>query len=158
MKILRWVDRLRRGGGRLADQVFVDGAAVQQYLHFSQPLRPIACSDQTDMRIVHPAVPILVIKKGDAGDREITLPLGEFLKGPAPMLRPERQVQFGNNLVRLAHCRQWPREEFAGTYGPSSCSTDEGDLGIAQVTAIPGSSAAGSAWARLPPTVPRLRI
>ena len=37
----------------------------------------------------------------------------------------------GSNLVRLAHCRQRPREEFAGTYGPSSCSTDEGDLGIA---------------------------
>ena len=27
-----------------------------------------------------------------------------------------------------------------------------------QVTATPGNSAAGSAWARLPPTVPRLRI
>jgi len=88
------------------------------------PITPM-CTSRT------PAVPILVIKKGDAGEREITLSLGEFLKGPAPMLRPERQVQFGNNLVRLAHCRQWPREEFAGTYGPSSCSTDEGDLGIA---------------------------
>jgi len=46
---------MRRGGGRLADQVFVDGAAVQQYLHFSQPLRLIACADHTYMRIAHPA-------------------------------------------------------------------------------------------------------
>ena len=70
MKILRWVDRLR-GGGRLADQVFVDGAAVQQCLDLRLPLRPIACADHTYMRIAHPAVPILVIKKGDAGEREI---------------------------------------------------------------------------------------
>src|ERR1700752_466300 len=118
MQILRWVDGSCRCDGRLADQVSVDGAAVQQYLHFSQPLRPIACADHTDMRIAHPAVPIFVVKKGDTGDREITLPLGEFTKGPAPMPRPERQVQFGNDLVRLAHCRQWPGEEFAGTYGP----------------------------------------
>jgi hypothetical protein len=69
---------LCRGGARLADQVFVEGAAVQQYLHFSQPRRPIACADHTDIRIAHPAVPIPVIKKGDAGEREITLPLGEF--------------------------------------------------------------------------------
>ena len=131
MQILRWVDGLCRRGGRLADQVSVDGVAIQQCLYLSQPLRPITCADHTYMRIAHPAVPILVIKKGDAGDRKITLPLGEFLKGPAPMLRPERQVQFGNDLVRLAHCRQWPREEFAGRYGPSSRCTDEGDLGIA---------------------------
>ena len=65
MQILRWVDRLRRGGGRLADQIFVDRVAVQQCLYLPQPLGPIACADYTDMRIAHPAVPILVIKKGD---------------------------------------------------------------------------------------------
>jgi hypothetical protein len=113
-------------GGRLADQVSVDGVAIQQCLYLSQPLRPIACADHTDMRIAHPAVPIPVIKKGDAGEREITLPLGEFLKGPAPIRRPERQVQLGKDFVRSAHCRQWPREEFAGTYGPSSLQPRRG--------------------------------
>jgi hypothetical protein len=55
----------------------------------------------------------------------------EFLKSPAPIPGPERQVQLGNDLACLAHRRQRAREEFAGTYGPSSRSTDEGDLGIA---------------------------
>ena len=87
MQILRRVDRLRRGCRRLADQVFVDGAAVQQCLHFSQPLRPIASADHTDMGVAHPAGLILVIKQGDAGKREIALPLSEFLKGPAPIRR-----------------------------------------------------------------------
>ena len=32
------------------------------------------------------------------------------------------------------------------------------EISVSQVTAMPGISAAGSAWARLPPTVPRLRI
>jgi hypothetical protein len=31
-------------------------------------------------------------------------------------------------------------------------------ISASQATAIPGISAAGSAWATLPPTVPRLRI
>ena len=75
--------------------------------------------------------PILVIKQGDAGEREIALPLGEFLKGPAPIPGPERQVQLGNDLVRLAHRRQWPGEEFAGAYRSRSGRADEGDLGIA---------------------------
>src|ERR1700730_17931233 len=149
MKILRWVDRLRRSGGRLTDQVFVDGVAVQRCLHLRQSVRPIACTDHTYMHIAHPAVPILVIKKGDAGEREITLPLGEFLKGPAPIRRPERQVQLGKDFVRSAHCRQWPREEFAGTYGPSSRGTDEGDLGIAGLLAsIPPSCIQGGSRKR----------
>src|ERR1700679_3130696 len=89
MHILRWVDRSRRNGSRVADQGIVDRVAVKQRLHRRQPLRPIASADDTDMRIAHLAVGILVVKEGDAGEREIALPLGEFLKGPAAFPKPE---------------------------------------------------------------------
>jgi hypothetical protein len=83
------------------------------------------------MRIAHPAVPIPVIKKGDAGEREITLPLGEFLKGPAPIRRPERQVQLGKDFVRSAHVDNGPVKNSPARMVRAPCNPDEGNLGIA---------------------------
>ena len=48
-------------------------------------MRSLARPDHADMRIAHPAVPILVIKEGDTGKREIALPLSEFAESPAPI-------------------------------------------------------------------------
>src|SRR5579863_10593070 len=94
-------------------------------------MRTIASADHADMGVAYPAALILVIKEGDAGEREIALPLREFAEGPAPILGPERQVQLGNDFVRLAQCRQRAREEFAGPYRPSSGGADQGDLSLA---------------------------
>src|ERR1700730_18994975 len=83
------------------------------------------------MGVMNSAALILVIKEGDAGEREVTLPLGEFLKAPAAIHGPERQVQLGNDLRGLSHRRQRPREEFTSAYRPRSGRADEGDLGLA---------------------------
>jgi hypothetical protein len=102
-------------------------------------------------------MPVLVIKQEDAGEGEIALTPGIFSQGPAPAARPFRQVQLGDDLVRRRSVDSGPvKKSRARTVrdpaGPRRV------ISPSQVTAMPGNSAAGSAWARLPPTVPRLRI
>jgi len=97
-------------------------------------------------------MPVLVIKQEDAGEGEIALTPGIFSQGPAPAARPFRQVQLGDDLVRR-------RSVDSGPVKKSRARTVRDPAGPRRVvTAMPGNSAAGSAWARLPPTVPRLRI
>ena len=147
VQIVRRVDLFRGRRRRLPDQTIVDGVAVQQRLHPCQPMRARGGADHSDMRVARRPLPIFVIKQEDAGEGEITLTPGIFSEGPAPAARPFRQMQLGDDLVRPAQRRQG-----RDPAGPTRV------ISPSQVTATPGNSAAGSAWARLPPTVPRLRI
>jgi hypothetical protein len=109
------------------------------------------------MRVAQRPLPVLVIKQEDAGEGEITFTPGVFLEGPAPPACPFRQLLLGDDLVRLTKRRQRPGEN-----SPARTRRDPAGpkrvISLSQVTVTPGNSAAGSAWARLPPTVTRLRI
>ena len=132
MQVVRRVDFVRRGRCGPTDQIVIDGVTVQQRLHLGQPVRPMACADHPNMGVVDSARLILIVKKENAGKGEIALTPGEFTESPAPSLQPIRQMQLGDDLVRLAHRRQGAREEFAG--GDRTCSggTGEGNLSIAR--------------------------
>jgi len=124
---------------------------------WAQSMRARAGADHSEMRIAQRSLPVLVIKQEDAGEGEIALTPGIFSQGPAPAARPFRQVQLGDDLVRRRSVDSGPvKKSRARTVrdpaGPRRV------ISPSQVTAMPGNSAAGSAWARLPPTVPRLRI
>src|ERR1700730_5686778 len=82
------------------------------------------------MGVADASTPVLVVKQGGAGEREIALPPREFLEGPAPVPWPWRQMQLGYDLVRSARRRHWAGEEFAGAQRLSSGRPDEGDLRI----------------------------
>src|SRR5438094_222858 len=83
------------------------------------------------MCVPDPAVLILVVKQGDARQREVALPLSEFQEGPVPVLGPERQVELGNDLVPLPHRGQRAGEKLPGADRARSGSTDQSDLGLA---------------------------
>jgi len=156
VQIARRVDLFRGRRRRLPDQAIVDGVAVQQRLHPCQPMRARGGADHSDMRVARRPLPIFVIKQEDAGEGEITLTPGIFSEGPAPAARPW-QMQLGDDLVRPAQRRQGPVKKSPARIGRDPAGPTR-VISPSQVTATPGNSAAGSAWARLPPTVPRLRI
>src|SRR5262249_21648614 len=96
-----------------------------------QPMRTWAGADHSDMRIDQRPLPVLVKKQEDAGEREIALAPGIFSEGPAPAIRPFRQVQFGDDLLPPAERCQRPGEKIAGTYGARTGLADEGDFALA---------------------------
>ena len=98
-----------------------------------------------------------VIESRNSSKSEVTATASKFLKAPPPRLRPGWKVDLRDQFVRRQHGGEWAEEQYAaGTNrlpdGPTSISSPS------QATAMPGISAASSACARLPPTVPRLRI
>ena len=116
VQIVRRVDLFCGRGRRLPDQTIVDGVAVQQRLHPGQPFRARAGADHSDTRIARRPLPVLVVKQEDAGEGEIALTPAIFSEGPAPAAWPFRQVQLGDDLVRLAERRQRPGKKIAGAY------------------------------------------
>jgi hypothetical protein len=82
-------------------------------------MRARAGADHSDMRIARRPLPVLVVKQEDAGEGEIALTPGVFSEGPAPAAWPFRQVQLGDDLVRLTERRQRPGEKIAGAYARS---------------------------------------
>ena len=52
MQIVRRIDSSAAVEAARADQIVIDDATVQQFLHFSQPMRPMACADHPDMGVV----------------------------------------------------------------------------------------------------------
>jgi len=90
-----------------------------------------AGADHSDMSIAQRPLPVLVIKHEDAGEGEIALTPAIFSEGPAPVAWPFRQVQLGDDLVRLAECRQRPGEKIAGAYRARSGRAEEGDFPFA---------------------------
>src|SRR5437762_1746893 len=87
-----------------------------------------AGADHSDVRIAQRPLPVLVVKQEDAGEGEIALTPGIFLEGPAPAARPFRQVQLGDDLVRLAERRQRPGQKIGGAYRARSGRAEEGDF------------------------------
>src|SRR5436190_22393511 len=94
-------------------------------------MRARAGADYSDMGIAQRALPVLVIKQEDAGEGEIAVTPGIFSERPAPAARPFRQTQLGDDLVRLAECRQRPGEKIAGAYRARSSLTEECDFALA---------------------------
>src|SRR5207248_9206183 len=101
MQIVRRIDFVRRGRGGPADQIVIDDATVHQRFYLGQPMRPITGADHPDMGIADVAVLTFVIKKGNAGESEVTLAAREFSETPTPIPRPRRQVQLRDDLVGL---------------------------------------------------------
>jgi len=155
MQIIGRIDCSRRRLRRPADQTIVDDLTIQHALRRKNPMRSIAGADHPDMGIANDAPPVLVIEQENPGDREIAFATGEFAKGPAPVRGPMRQIEFGDDFVRPAQRGPVKKSSARTTRDPAGPTSV---ICASQVTATPGSSAAGSAWARLPPTVPRLRI
>src|SRR6516225_9001136 len=88
---------------------------------------------------------------------KIAAPAGELPEAVTALPWPGRETDLGDNLIGQKGVTSAPRKK-SGAAIERGPALPRATISASQVTAMPGSSAAGSACARLPPTVPRLRI
>jgi len=132
--------RIDGGGGGslgLGDDRRVNGSSVEDAFHRGEAQRPVGDADDADMGVAGLAVLFLVVEN----------------RGPAGQggRRISTMISSGVSAVVSA---PWKKSAAWITCAPNVPTTA---ISASQVSAIPGISAAGSACARLPPTVPRLR-
>ena len=88
-----------------------------------------------------------VVEQRNAGQGKIAAPAGKFLERPATTGSPRRQPHFDDQLVRLERRRERAGKEISSLDDARPCLPVTTIL-ASQVMAMPGISAAGSAWAR----------
>src|SRR5262249_43253089 len=152
------------GGGSLdfGDGRRVDGSSVEDVFHGGQTQRPVRHADDADMGVARLAALVLVVEKRPRRHCAIAAAAGGIPKSPTPAPPPGRPAgQAGRRIstmissgVSAVVSAPWKKSAAWITRAPDFPTTA---ISASQVNAIPGISAAGSACARLPPTVPRLR-
>ena len=158
MDVVGRLDALRRRLLGARDRRLVDHVAVEHGLDSGSRSGRSATPITPTWALRRLAGRIGVVEHRGAGQGEIAAPPREFLKAEAPPLGPRRQAHLDDDLVRLERRRQRAEEEIGGADRRAFRPEPATEISASQVTAMPGISAAGSACARLPPTVPRLRI
>ena len=83
---------------------------------------------------------------------------GDLVEGPAGPGRTHRDPNLDEELVVVEGGREMPEEELVGRTGSVRAVTFLTTISAPVIVATAGSSAEASAWAMLPPIVPRLRI
>src|SRR5262249_111335 len=71
-----------------------------------QPHRRTAHADRADPWIDGLSLCVHVIEQGDASEREIALPSGEFFECPASVSFPGRQANADKEFIQIQSCRQ----------------------------------------------------
>lgn len=95
--------------------------------------------------------------RGDANDREIAVPARQLFEAAAGSLGQARNAHAGEDLVGLERCGEDGLKKSPAEIARSPAGL-VATIVASSATATQGSSETGSPWARLPPTVPRLRI
>ncbi len=145
-------DRPRRARRRRSDAPASSASAASARIG----CRPEA--DEADGAAPDPVVVVELDADGGAGDREVAVAAGELLDGEAAPPAPDRERHADEELVGSdGRCSTGRRRSRA----PRSCGgprREATSMSASSASATAGYSAAGSAWAIDPPSVPRLRI
>ena len=118
---------------------------------------PVADAQIDQPRLAAPAGLVERHQGGDAYLGVVAMAAGDLQEGPAGAGGRRRDGGLDQHLVRLQRGGEQAGEEVGGGH-PALAGGALRRKRARRATATAGSSAAGSAWARLPPSVPRLRI
>src|SRR5262249_12765367 len=167
--------RIDSGGGGslgLGHDCRINGSSIEDAFHPREAQRPVGNADDADMGVADLAGLVLVVENRRRPPGEVAPAPRPILQAPAAARAPRRRAnsskpqrrpagQAGRRIstmissgVSAVVSAPWKKSAAWITCAPDFPTTA---ISASQVSAIPGISAAGSAWARLPPTVPRLR-
>ena len=121
--------------------------------------RPVGHAQQRHPRASCSARRRRATDRGDAGQREVAMPARHLVERAAGARRRQRRDDdLDQQLARLERGREEPGEEVAPPQSSARRRALHAGSVASSASITAGSSAAGSACARLPPIVPRLRI
>jgi hypothetical protein len=131
MDVVSRVNRRRRSLFRLRDRGCVNPPAIQHGFHRGKAQRPVADPDRADMGVACLSVRILVVPERGGRHGEVAAAAGEFLKAPAPLRRPGREADLGDDFVRGERRRQRGDEEIHRRDHTRAGSSHHRDFGLA---------------------------